>query len=247
MKLRILGIHNMESKHTFLPGYVVDDVLALDAGSVSRSLSFDEQQRIRAVLVSHHHNDHVRDLPAIRHDINHRTGTLNVYGLPETLDQLVGLHMPESHFSLHKVETHAEFTVGSHTVRAFRVPHAVPSVGYNISDGNVSLFYTGDTGAGLGNIWKEIRPDTLLVEVTYDNKNREEADRKGHLTPNLLKTELAGFRSTNGYMPKVVVTHIRPQCEQNIRSEIIDLAKTMDADITIGSPNETISINSVQN
>ena len=247
MKLRILGIHNIESKHTLLPGYVVDDVLALDAGSISRSLSFAEQRRIRAILVSHHHNDHVRDLPAIRHNINLRTGTLDVYGLSQTLDQLLGLHMLESHFSLHKVETDTEFTVGSHTIRAFRVPHAVPCIGYNISDGNASLFYTGDTGVGLGNIWREIRPDALLVEVTYNDKNREEADRQGHLTPSLLGTELKDFRSTNGYTPKVVVTHIRPECEQDIRSEIIELAKTMDADITIGSPNETMSINSIQN
>ena len=43
MELRVLGAHNMESKHTRMESHLIDGVLALDAGSITRALSFDEQ------------------------------------------------------------------------------------------------------------------------------------------------------------------------------------------------------------
>ena len=62
MELRILGAHNAESKTTRLESHLIDKVLVLDAGGLTRSLSFEEQAGIRAVILSHRHFDHVRDL-----------------------------------------------------------------------------------------------------------------------------------------------------------------------------------------
>ena len=42
MELRVLGAHNMESNHTRMESHLIDGVLALDAGSITRALSFDE-------------------------------------------------------------------------------------------------------------------------------------------------------------------------------------------------------------
>ena len=59
MDLRILGAHNMESKDTRFESHLIDGVLALDAGGLTRALSFEERRGIRAVLLSHRHFDHV--------------------------------------------------------------------------------------------------------------------------------------------------------------------------------------------
>lgn len=247
MKLRILGVHNMESVDTLMAGYVVDDILALDAGSSSRSLTFEEQRRIKAVLVTHEHNDHVRDLATLRHNISYAGGALDLYGLPETLDHVMDRYLPESKVpgvprhsvKPHQIDDGERFTVGSYEIEAFRVPHSVPCVGYSISDGEVRLFYTGDTGPGLGDIWRRIEPDALLVEVTFGNENHETADRQGHLTPSLLEAELTDFQSVRGYLPKVVVTHMNPPWDATIRSEIATLAQSLGADISVATTGET--------
>ena len=62
MELRVLGAHNMESLSTRMEGHLIDGVLALDAGGLTRALTFEEQRGIRAVILSHRHFDHVRDI-----------------------------------------------------------------------------------------------------------------------------------------------------------------------------------------
>ena len=257
MRLRILGVNNMESDGTRLSGYVVDDVLALDAGSISRSLSFDDQHRIGAVLLTHEHNDHARDLPALRHNISYAGGTFDLYALPETLAYVMERYLPESKVAgvpknavtARPVEPGAIFTVGTagqYAVRALRVRHSVPCTGYNISDGDVTLFYTGDTGPGLGDVWREIEPDVLLTEVTFGDENLDTACRQGHLTPKLLRAELDDFRSVHGYLPRVVVTHMNPPWESVVRSEIAALAGSMGADISVCNIDETLDLKPAQ-
>ena len=52
MELRVLGAHNMESKETRMESHLIDGVLALDAGGLTRALSFEEQQGMRATDTS---------------------------------------------------------------------------------------------------------------------------------------------------------------------------------------------------
>ena len=64
MKIRFLGTHNAESKDTKLISFVIDDVLAVDAGSLASELTFSEQEKIKAILLSHGHYDHIRGVPS---------------------------------------------------------------------------------------------------------------------------------------------------------------------------------------
>ncbi len=84
MLLRILGAHNMESIDTRMECHLIDGVLALDAGSLARSLSFEEQRGIRAILLSHRHFDHLRDLLPLGITLLHTGLSVDLYGLKET-------------------------------------------------------------------------------------------------------------------------------------------------------------------
>ena len=89
MKLRILGINNMLSRDTKWPAYVIDDVLALDAGGLAHSLTFDEQAGIRAVALSHRHLDHTLDLvPFSMNSVVNEWGPVDIYGIQDTMDFL---------------------------------------------------------------------------------------------------------------------------------------------------------------
>ena len=62
MELRILGSHNMESRDTRFETYLIDGILALDAGGLTCALTFEEQENIQAIVLTHPHFDHIRGL-----------------------------------------------------------------------------------------------------------------------------------------------------------------------------------------
>ena len=85
MEIRILGAHNLEGHGTRHTCFLVDDVLALDAGSLTSAQTPTEQAQISAGLVSHSHFDHIRDIPTLGLATLWEPGCTSVYGLPETL------------------------------------------------------------------------------------------------------------------------------------------------------------------
>ena len=65
MQLRVLGCHGGETPKHRTSSFLLGDEVAIDAGAITSMLSLDEQTRIRSVLISHPHMDHVRDLATL--------------------------------------------------------------------------------------------------------------------------------------------------------------------------------------
>jgi hypothetical protein len=101
-----------------------------------------------------------------------------------------------------------------------------------ISDGK-ALFYTG-MESDLEMLWGQISPQVLFIEVTASDQWAEFARKVGHLTPVLLKSELIRFREIKGYLPEVVAVHINPANENEIRSELAEVAAFLGAKIKLG-------------
>ncbi|MBN1374599.1 MAG: MBL fold metallo-hydrolase [Dehalococcoidia bacterium] len=197
MKVEVLGAHNTETKFARLPCLLVDDAIALDAGGLSSSLSLERQQQIKAVLLTHHHFDHTRDLIMLGANDSTPPSTVDVYGLSDTLE-VVYLYLldgkmykdytqwPSSEsprLRLKPIAPLQQLAVEGHTVLPVTVGHSVPSVGYQVSSGSGnSIFYAGDTGAGLSDCWQQISPDVLFIEVTGLNRMEEPMSRLRHLT-----------------------------------------------------------------
>jgi ribonuclease BN (tRNA processing enzyme) len=115
--------------------------------------------------------------------------------------------------------------------------HSVPSVGYQITTPQgKKLFYSGDTGSGLAEVWQHISPDLMVIEVTAADGFLKSAKETSHLTPGLLKQELLSFRKLKGYLPKVVTVHMFPQTPEKelIEAELKAVAVELEADITAG-------------
>ena len=62
MRVRVLGAHQLETRDTRLTSFLIDGVLAVDAGSLTSGLTLEEQESVEAILITHHHFDHCRDL-----------------------------------------------------------------------------------------------------------------------------------------------------------------------------------------
>ena len=248
MNIRLLGAHNLESQSTRYISLLVDDTLAIDAGGLTSSLSFEAQQKLRAILLTHHHYDHVRDIPAIGMHFALQKRAINIYGTISTYEVLSThlldgklyrkfLEQPEENptFKFTIIEPGKAEQIENYSVLAVPVNHVVPAVGYQITsaDGKAA-FYTSDTGPGLNDCWKDVSPQLLITESTVPNSYADFARVKGHLTPSLLKQELINFRELKGYLPRVVVVHITPWHEKEIETEIAMVAEELNNPITLG-------------
>jgi len=254
VKVKFLGTHNAESKHTRLVSFLIDGVLAVDAGSLVSELTFPEQREIKAILLSHGHYDHIRAVPAFA--FNNSDRTTRVIATPRTLDILSshlidGVVYPkftsEASFlqkatiKLVPLELFKRQKIEGYEVMAVPVRHPLDGVGFEITSGDgKTLFYTGDTGPGLSSIWGNISPQLIISDVTWPNSLANSAKDAGHLCPEMLKEELTEFRRVNGYLPKVVVIHVSPQHEPEIEEEVREVAKLLGTSIDIAHEGEEL-------
>jgi ribonuclease BN (tRNA processing enzyme) len=248
MRVRILGAHNTEARDNKCTSLLIDDVLAIDAGSLTSSLSLTSQQKLQAILLTHQHYDHIRDIPAFGMNLFLQERTIDLYTtrqVQETLnayllnDQLYPNFMQKPPdkpvFRFHELEPGREAEISGYRVLPVAVNHAVPTVGYQIISGNgQSLFYSSDTGPGLTEVWQQISPQLIMIEVTAPNRFEAFARNSGHLTPGLLLEELRSFITLKGYKPKVIILHINPLEEATIQTEISEVARTLNLKIRLG-------------
>jgi ribonuclease BN (tRNA processing enzyme) len=248
MELEILGAHNCESESARLTCLLVDRVLAIDAGGLTSALSIEEQHHLKAVLITHHHFDHIRDLATL--GMNFWTaGPLPVYGLDSTLQTvsnhiLNGVLYPDftsrpspdkPAFRFHPVAPGRAFTVGGYSIMPFLVNHGVPTVGYQITGADKKSFvYTGDTHRMPEAAWQGLSPRLIVTEVTVPDMYESAARESRHLTPKLLKEELLAFKKIHKYIPTVIAVHISPHLEDDIRKEISRVAEELGTEITCG-------------
>ena len=256
MKINILGSHNCESQNTRFASILIDDSIAIDAGGVSSSLSFEAQQMIQAILLTHHHYDHIKDIPIIAMNYWLTETTIDIYSTQRTYDPLVAylvndkiypnfFERPEEKPTINHtvIQPHQEIQIQGYSILALPVNHSGPAVGYQITaPDRKTVFCTGDTGPGLEECWQNVSPQLLIIEVTLSNRHEEWARSSRHLTPALLKEELLSFQKVKGYLPKVVTVHMNPFIEKEIGAEIKDMPGDLNSTITLGYEGMQIEI-----
>ncbi len=253
MRLRVLGCAGGSAPGAELSCYLLDDVLAVDAGALTTTLDFKSQRRVQDVLLTHGHLDHVWTLPLF---LANRFGgdavRCKLYGSSYTLET-VRQHLfndriwPDFTDSVRESVPLVQFipldpgdsaTVLDYEVTSSSMVHAVPCQAYRIRRGGKSLIVCGDTYA-TDSLWTFVNKTkdlkALLIECSFPSRYEWLAKASLHLTPKLLARELEKLKAN---VP-VLVTHIKPED----RGEVVaELAALKDARIRVLNQGETIEL-----
>ena len=246
MKIRVLGCHGSDqlldvdhgSHQCRTCGFLINETLLVDAGTVGPVLRLAEQKRIRHVLLSHLHFDHIQGLPTLADNlVDENVESVVLTSIPEVLKGLQGhvfngevypdfLQLPDPKqpiFVFRPLEVGKEQDVSGLRVTAIPVNHQVPTVGFFIREGHATILYSGDTYE-TEEIWKvAAHMPTLkaaLIETSFPNTMAELARVSKHLTPSLFAR---AFRKIGRPDLPVYVYHLKPRFREQIRRELAQL------------------------
>ena len=251
MDFKVLGCHGGESPKHHCPAFMLDGKVCLDAGSITNMLTLKEQQKIEAVLISHGHMDHVRDLAMLADTRTQQGGPpLIIASTPGTIAVL------RKHFfndklwpdfskipdasnrtiEFQKLAVNRVTQVCGYEVRPVPVDHTVEAAAFVVSDGHSSIAYSGDTGP-TEKLWEVLREErdlkALVMEVAFPNEQQRVADLSRHHTPATLAKELHKLGARNRDLP-VLLFHIKPVFQRAVEKELAKIRARNNSILQIG-------------
>jgi len=235
VELRVIGCHGGETPRHRTCAFVLDDRVAIDAGSLTSGLEVRDQAKLEAVLVSHAHLDHIRDLATIADNrCQMECAPLIVAGTKDTIRTL-RKHFFNNHLwpdfatipnlrqpTIRYVELKPERVVeiAGYKVRAVLVDHTIESASFVVNGSDGALAYSGDTGP-TDRLWEVLneQPDlkALLMEVSFPNREQRLATVSGHHTPKTLLSDLKKYRAPKD-LPTLLY-HIKPVFQTEVEKE----------------------------
>ena len=256
MEVRVLGAHNLETKETHHTCFLIDGVLAIDAGSLASTLGADEQRRVSTVLLTHLHFDHARDLPTLGLATIDEPTAIDVFSEQRTLDSVRahlldgevypdltrGLNEGPPSFNFHALTEGERLSVLRYDVDPVRADHPVPTVGYIVSANGTRVGFSGDTGGKLLSFFTHERaPQVLFVDVTFPDRLAERARRSKHLTPSTLQRELAEALEAGVKLPRIVPVHRSLAHESEVLKELALVESALGVELEPGYENMVVA------
>jgi cAMP phosphodiesterase len=248
MDIRVVSSSVEGAIHQFAATYVVNDILAIDAGSIGFS-DIGRQKLVRHVLISHGHLDHIGSLPIFIDNVYTPGLTCPiVYASQHALDILkthffndvvwpdvIRLSGEESPFlRFVTLENRQPVTIDRLVVTPIELNHIMPTFGFIVDDGTSAVAFVSDT-APTEAIWEQIqqnpRISAVFLEAAFPNSMGWLAEKAKHLTPKLFEEQY----SRAGRAMPVIAVHIKPAFYETVVQELQDL--NLD-ELVISQPNQ---------
>ncbi len=234
MRIRVLGAYGGSTPWHRQTSFLLDGTVTLDAGALTQSLTLEEQARVRSIIVTHSHLDHVASLPFLVENVFSRTeGPIEVVAT-EDVAALLQAHLfndaiwPDftripNHLlpavTFRVVEAGVPFRVNGLHALAVPVSHVVPTYGYLVWNDEACVVFSSDTGPTEA-LWAEVRRradlKAIFVECSFPDSMSEIAEVSRHLTPRTLREEMRKFPAS---VP-VNLYHMKPPTLPALRADV---------------------------
>ena len=236
MDIEVLGAFGGECTECRMTCLLINDRIALDAGSLTQSLSLERQARVRSIVLTHSHLDHTNSLPFFIENIFDRRGPIDVYASTTTIyairqhlfnnstwpdfSRLPNHLLPSVKF--HQLEREVPVTIEGVRFTPIQVSHLVPTFGFLIEQDGTAVLWSSDTGPTV-RLWEiaNLTPhlEAVFLETSFDNSLQRVADLSYHLTPQTMAGELDKLSRDC----PVLLHHLKPPCVPAIHEEVAAL------------------------
>jgi len=229
---------------------LLDERLAIDAGSLTSGLDLSLQYKLEAVLVSHSHLDHIRDLATIADNrAQYGCAPLQIVGTKPTIEVLKkhffndllwpdfaaipSKKEPTIVYKALKPEVRAE--ICGFGVRAIAVSHTIDTSAFIVDKNGAAVAYSGDTGP-TDRLWDLLNEErdlrALLMEVSFPNEAQRIATLSGHHTPQTLAKDLEKYARPKD-LPTLLY-HIKPAFQREVEKQCAKLRGVELTVLTLG-------------
>jgi len=218
----------------YLTSFVVDERLALDAGSLGFCGTPEEQIRIREVFLTHSHIDHVASLPVFLENVFvEEAEGVRIRASAPVLESLrcdlfndriwpdfVALSRPGRCFLVLEELAPGETVInGDLRLTAIPVDHVVPTVAYLVESEDSGVLFVSDTGP-TDEVWRVARAaerlDAVVVHVAFPDSMEDAAELTQHLTPRRLAGELRKL----GRPVRVLAAHMKSRHREEVLRDL---------------------------
>ena len=233
---KVLGCFGGELQGYRTTSFLLDGVLALDAGALCEALPLEQLLRIDHIVLTHSHFDHIKGIPLLADLlIGHREEPVVVHGSPDCIKTLREhvfndrlwpdfTRLPSPRRPVLRLEAFKvgrPLALGAYTIHSALVNHPVEAVGLVVEKGRTALAMSGDTGPTEA-FWELVNGHehlkALLLETSFPDSMHELAHASGHLTPRTLREEIEGKLRLGE--PALHLYHLKPAYMTQLRREI---------------------------
>jgi len=236
VKFRIVP-STRDGRHQLLTTYLINETLAIDAGAISIGLSIQEQLRLRSIVITHSHLDHILSLPLfVVNFFEQIREPINLFATPADFDVLgqyifnqrvwVPLDkLKNDHTELiryHPFSSGESFFAEGLKITAIPVTHTVQTHGVLVEDDKTALLFTSDTGA-TESIWqvagncRKLR--AVFIDLSFPNRMTDLARLSYHHSPMTLIEELSKIKPEI----QIYAIHLKMAYRDLVESEVAAL------------------------
>lgn len=200
MRVELLNSSFPPSDLQFLVSFLVDEQVAIDAGSLGLLSDIRRQRRVKHVFITHEHLDHIATLPIFLENV-YEPGPecVELLASREVLDFLHGdmfngrmwpdfidLSQPDDAFvKTTPIEPLRTVSRAGLSITPLPVSHGVETIGLVVDDGHTAVAFPSDTGP-TKRFWEHLasldRLSAVFLEASFPKSLADLATLTGHLS-----------------------------------------------------------------